>query len=157
MRLLQFNERAERCRYKLSPKGHDFVLSIMQNHNNDGIVHSKVGRFLSSGPEEVPKRAKESHQLRLKINRRQMRRSPAGLIATGDRFLNFPPPANNDCFRQIQSDTWAQIRLSPSDARISDSFSFYCNAFNMTISFKATRRDNFFQNTLRSIIVANYF
>lgn len=86
----------------------------MQNHNNrDLVVHSRTSRL---GPrrEEVP--GAVSHQLRLEINRRQMRRSPAGPIAAGDRFL-FRPSANPlpikyDCFLQIQNDTRA--RTSPS-------------------------------------------
>lgn len=90
----------------------DFVPPIMQNHNNNTAIaqSTRESRFFSFvGPRRGAREGRESHQLRLEINRRQMRRSPAGPVAAGDRILTprSPPRGQYDCFQQIQNDTRA--------------------------------------------------
>lgn len=94
----------------------DFMPSIMQNHNNgisrrplERIVGSSLLLSLSLVRYRRDPGGRESHQLQLEINRRQMQRSPAGLVATGDRFLTpRNPPRTIRCFLQIQNDTRAR-------------------------------------------------
>jgi len=80
----------DRCRRNLSSRARPRAPAIMQNHNNNGVaaVHSRGTSGPRRGPGKGPPR--ESHQLRLEINRRQMRRWPAG--PRSRRVSDFSPP-----------------------------------------------------------------
>lgn len=79
----------------------------MQNLDTVSRVHFKPATR-NIGPAKNGAGGK-SHQLRLEINRRQMRRVPTGLPAGSPIFLT-PRTSRRqyDCFQQIQNDTRAQ-------------------------------------------------
>jgi len=60
IRLSQFDERADRCRHKLSPKARLCALPIMQNHNNNGVASSTRKSVDSS--RRAPKRSREGRE-----------------------------------------------------------------------------------------------
>lgn len=115
MNTVRWTERSE-CRRNLSSKmrlcAPHYAKSQQQQEPLSSTRKNRAG-----SSRRAPKRSRagrESHQLWLEINRRQMERSPAGIVATGDRFLipRSAPRGQYDCFRQIQNDTRVRTWLS---------------------------------------------
>lgn len=149
IRLSQFDERADRCRHKLSTKARLCALPIMQNHNNDGVASSTRK---SVGFSRRARRGSEKGERESSITIGNKSKADATIARRACRDgwpVPQPPRGQYDCFRQVQSDT---------RARICPIVTFRCANFGFLVllrwwllskrqfnSFKATWHDKFFQ------------
>lgn len=126
IRLLQFDERADRCHHKLSAKVPSPLCKITTTTGSASSTRKSVG-FSRRARRGSEKGERESS---ITIgNKSKADATIACRDCRGGWPVSQPPRGQYDCFRQVQSDTWARICPIVTFRRANFGFSFYCDDF----------------------------